>query len=82
MRLCTQRLKSNFLIFDGGVRPVNIHEASVLNKLTERGPGWTILAIFILRFRTGSTIHRSLWGAGGIGAGAAIGAALRWMGWF
>ena len=33
------------------VRLVDRYEASVLNKLTERGPAWTILALLALNRR-------------------------------
>ena len=57
---------------------MNIHEASVLNKLTERGPGWTILALVILRMRAGSTRGYLVVGASGI---SALGVAGRMLGW-
>lgn len=37
---------------------MNIHEERVLNKLTERGPGWTILALCILRARNASMLAK------------------------
>lgn len=37
---------------------MNIHEERVLNKLTDRGPGWTIVALCILRARNASMLAK------------------------
>lgn len=37
---------------------MNIHEERVLNKLTEKGPGWTLAAIVILRAKDASPLAK------------------------
>lgn len=46
------------------------YEASVLNKLTERGPGWTILALLALNRRAVVLTLTGLTAGGGAAAKA------------
>jgi hypothetical protein len=57
-----------FLI-DGG-RLMNRYDASILNRITDKGgPGWTVLALVIMRG----------WPVGLAGAGLAVSRAVGWL---
>lgn len=64
----TQDSVSVFL--SGGGRLVNQHHASILNRITDKGgPGWTILAMMVMRG----------WPVGFAGAGLAVARAIGWL---